>query len=297
MKKGYWIWVYLAVLVIALLTASSQILGQGRPGRDGGGRRPHPPFGGGPGRGDRDRPGRDRESDQQDKSRTGRGMGRYFAEMRFDGKVVTGAPYSAQIVTRNTQTLRDGTKLTNESTARVFRDAQGRIRREQALPPLGPFGSEEPTEPLIFIFDPVAEKNMVIDPSTGTAWKMKQAAERMPPPPRDSNLEEKTESLGKKTIEGVEVEGTRSVITIPVGQIGNDRPIEIVSEKWFSPALQIIMSSRHLDPRVGEFSYQVTNLSLEEPNKSLFKVPADYVRLKDHDRPPRPERHKEQEPF
>ncbi|HNJ39149.1 MAG TPA: hypothetical protein PKZ53_01570, partial [Acidobacteriota bacterium] len=114
----------MAVLVIAMLAASSQILGQGRPGQDGGGRRPHPPFGGGPGRGDRDRPGRDRESDHQDRTRTGRGTGRYFAEMRFDGKVVTGAPYSAQIVTRNTQTLRDGTKLTNESTARVFRDAQ-----------------------------------------------------------------------------------------------------------------------------------------------------------------------------
>ncbi|MBI4751736.1 MAG: hypothetical protein HY774_24910 [Acidobacteria bacterium] len=281
-----------------MLAFPSQVEGQGRPGRGGG--RPHPPFGDGPGRGDRDRPNRGDDQRHRDKPRPGRGMGRYFAEMRFDGKVVTGAPYSAQIVTRNIQTLRDGTKLTNESTAKVFRDTQGRIRREQALPPLGPFGPDEPAEPMIFIYDPVAEKNMMLDPSTGTAWKIKQVAERMPPPPRDGNVEEKTEPLGKKTLEGVEVEGTRSVITIPVGQIGNDRPIEIVSEKWFSPVLQIVISSRHIDPRVGEFTYQVTNLRLEEPEKSLFKIPATYTRLKDKDadRLPRPERQREpEEPF
>jgi hypothetical protein len=87
----------------------------------------------------------------------------------------------------------------------------------------------------------------------------------------------KTESLGKQTIEGVEAEGTRNVTTIPAGEIGNDRPIEIVFERWYSPELQTVVMTRHSDPRFGETTYRLTNISREEPARSLFEVPAGYT--------------------
>jgi hypothetical protein len=85
------------------------------------------------------------------------------------------------------------------------------------------------------------------------------------------------ESLGKQIIEGVEAEGTRTTITIPAGEIGNERPIEIVSERWYSPELQTVVMTRHSDPRFGESSYKLTNISRTEPDRSLFEVPGGYT--------------------
>jgi hypothetical protein len=87
----------------------------------------------------------------------------------------------------------------------------------------------------------------------------------------------KTESLGTQTIEGVAAEGTRSTLTIPAGEIGNTLPIEIVDESWYSPELQIMVMTRHRDPRSGETTYRLTNINRGEPDRSLFEVPADYT--------------------
>ncbi|MGH9882249.1 MAG: hypothetical protein ACRD6N_12505, partial [Pyrinomonadaceae bacterium] len=95
----------------------------------------------------------------------------------------------------------------------------------------------------------------------------------------------RTESLGKQNIEGVEAEGTRTTVTIPAGEIGNEREIEIVSERWYSPELQTIVMSRHSDPRFGENTYRLTNINRTEPARSLFEVPADYT-VKEAPKPP-----------
>ncbi|HKQ74898.1 MAG TPA: hypothetical protein VJ810_14485 [Blastocatellia bacterium] len=95
----------------------------------------------------------------------------------------------------------------------------------------------------------------------------------------------KKESLGAQTIEGVTVEGTRATTTIPVGEIGNTLPIEVVDETWYSPELQIMVMTRHRDPRSGETTYRLTNLSRSEPDRSLFEVPADYT-VRDNKLPP-----------
>jgi hypothetical protein len=94
-------------------------------------------------------------------------------------------------------------------------------------------------------------------------------AQRVDPPNR--------ESLGKRTIEGVEAEGTRTTFTIPAGQIGNERPIEIVSEQWYSPELQTMVMTRRSDPRMGETTYKLTRIDRTEPMRSLFEVPPDYT--------------------
>jgi hypothetical protein len=232
----------------------------------------------------------------------------------FDGKVVKGAPYSGQAVTETTQILGDGNRIVNRSIASVFRDKLGRTRREQTITAIGPFSGQMPEA--IFINDPVAGVNYILEPDSHVAHKMTpmrfefklnpdggkpmEGAKReiLTNPPEAGtfqvgvgggspgpftldlrniqNNSGKEESLGKQTIEGIEAEGARTTITIPAGEIGNERPIEIISERWYSPELQTVVMTKHSDPRFGETVYRLTNISRTEPNASLFQIPADY---------------------
>lgn len=79
-----------------------------------------------------------------------------------------------------------------------------------------------------------------------------------------------------QTFEGVAAEGTRTTVTIPAGQIGNEQPIVTVSERWYSPDLQVTVMTTRSDPRTGTTTYKLTNVNRSEPAPSLFQVPADY---------------------
>ena len=241
----------------------------------------------------------------------------------FDGKVVKGAPYSGQAVTEITQTLGDGNRIVNRSTASVYRDKEGRTRREQTIAAIGPFSGQMPEA--VFINDPVAGVSYILEPDSRIArkmtpmhfeFKLNPDGEKpanggkpgVPPGPPEAgtfqvqvgggspgpftldlrNIQDnggKEESLGKQTIEGIQAEGARTTITIPAGEIGNERPIEIISERWYSPELQTVVLTKHSDPRFGETVYHLTNISRDEPNASLFQVPSDY---KITDAPPMP---------
>jgi len=85
-----------------------------------------------------------------------------------------------------------------------------------------------------------------------------------------------TEDLGADTMEGLPVNGVRTTHTIPAGQIGNDRPITIVTEVWTSPDLKTVVYSKRSDPRMGEQTFRLTNIVRTEPSPSLFSVPADF---------------------
>jgi len=89
----------------------------------------------------------------------------------------------------------------------------------------------------------------------------------------NQNKNVKVEDLGTQTVEGVSAKGTRKTITIPAGQIGNEQPINIVSETWFSPDLQLTVMSKRNDPRVGETEFRMTNIQRVEPDASLFQPP------------------------
>jgi hypothetical protein len=88
---------------------------------------------------------------------------------------------------------------------------------------------------------------------------------------------EQAESLGKRTIEGVETTGTRRIWTIPVGAIGNDRALVTTEETWYSPKLRLVLLSVRDEPRFGKTTYSLTNLKLTNPDKSLFVVPPGYT--------------------
>ena len=272
----------------------------------------------------------------------------FMASESFGGKTVKGAPYSAEAVTESIQTLGDGNRIINRFTSSLYRDSEGRTRREQSLKGLGILGTGEEPLKTIFINDPVGGVTFSLDsrshiahkslpftfelsrkagpngtvttiqgqqfevkvgPGAGTqAGNVIMAAPlgappgaRMPHPEADQfalrteagaaatymfrskkgNANEVKEDLGKQNIEGVEAEGTRTTVTIAAGEIGNERAIEIVSERWYSPELQLVVMTRHSDPRFGETTYKLTNINRAEQPKSLFEVPADYT-IKDN---------------
>ena len=101
----------------------------------------------------------------------------------------------------------------------------------------------------------------------------------MPPPPTvvQNRNGVTTTSLGTRTQDGLTLEGTQTKRTIPAGAIGNERPIEILVERWFSPELQVNVMIKRNDPRTGETLFQLTNIARQEPDGSLFQVPPEYT--------------------
>jgi hypothetical protein len=84
----------------------------------------------------------------------------------------------------------------------------------------------------------------------------------------------KKEDLGEQLIEGVPAKGTRTTTVIPAGAIGNELPITVTSEEWFSPDLKVLVMTKHADPRSGETTYRLTGITRGEPDPSLFELPA-----------------------
>jgi len=226
----------------------------------------------------------------------------------FMGKPVKGAPYSGEEVHENTQVLADGTHIHNEVRTTVYRDSEGRVRRE--------------TGDSVTIWDPVANASYFLNTKNQTYGQMPLAVQflsataskdgvfavrtggamagPMPtivpaPPPlplsgggtfvytmkatHAGGPEPPAESIGHQIMEGVSADGTRRVETIEAGTIGNDRPIQITTERWYSPDLQTVMMTRHNDPRTGEEVFRLTGVNRTEPPTNLFTVPPGYQKL------------------
>lgn len=198
------------------------------------------------------------------------------AEMRFGDKLVKDAPFSAETVMENTRRLFDGSTATTRSKGAIYRDGAGRTRHEQSLETVGAFSLGGNAQKLIFITDANEGTQYFLDVNRKTVRRIPLAGSNRPPKPPGETGEAKTESLGRKVLEGVNVEGTRTTTEIPAGRIGNDKPLQIVTERWYSADLQTVVMTRHLDPLLGEQIFRLTNINRSEPARELFVVPGDY---------------------
>ena len=238
----------------------------------------------------------------------GAGVAGFRAFETSSGIPVLGAPYSATISNELVQTLADGNRIVESSMGTTARDSQGRTRRDAVLPAIGNLGAANAPR-LVFIQDPVAQTSYTLDLTDKTAQKISMPPAGAPgpepghheekffvqmrapgndplPPPgiamqktvieADEHSPAATENLGSQTMEGVLVNGVRTTHTIPAGQVGNDRPIIIVTEVWTSPELKAIVYSKRTDPRLGEQTFQLKNIVRSEPDPSLFTVPTDF---------------------
>lgn len=215
--------------------------------------------------------------------------------------VVRGAPFAAATVTTLSQTLGDGTRIERTLKGKVFRDGAGRVRREQTIAGLAALNPDGDAQPIVTIVDPIAGVTYVIDSARSIAhrttidrrvWSTRPPPPPPPPPPAPDGRPVSPagppppppapprpgeQSLGPRSFDGVAAAGRRTVLTIPIGQIGNDRPIEVSTERWESPELSALVMSRHSDPRTGEIEFRLINISRGEPAATLFTVPEGYT--------------------
>lgn len=257
-------------------------------------------------------------------------------------KVIKGAPFSAEGISESIQTLQDGNRIVRSSTTKMYRDSEGRYRRESAgssggfggtfiatpvagatVSTYGNLASAYNFQDSISIFDPVDNVRYLLMPSSKSARRYSTQIVDRPfiisqggtgfgtqstpdavkiqselkaatatfkstnVAPGDTQVivagtatispeASKSESLGTKSFDGVEAEGSRTTTTIPAGKIGNERPIEITYERWYSKELDLTVYSRQYDPRYGEQIYRLANISRSEPDRSLFTIPSDY---------------------
>lgn len=233
----------------------------------------------------------------------------------MDVEPAKGAPFCATVTIEHTQTFADGNRIHTSDNSSVCRDSEGRTRREASLNLLGAAAQSSPPK-LITIVDPVAGYRYMLDSETKTAHKsligsagviahvkggpgatsvpsgqvmlyqrvgtagpnmvvnddvmFKKSGEASDEPVPN------TESLGDQTIEGIQATGTRVTTTIPAGKIGNEQPIMVTSERWYSPELKATIMTKHDDPWAGELKTQFTNVNTAEPDPSLFTIPSDY---------------------
>lgn len=227
----------------------------------------------------------------------------------MDAAPVKGAPFCATVVTDHSQTFADGNRIHTNDTSTLCRDSEGRIRREAALNLLGA-GSGKSAEKLITIVDPVAGARFLLDPVNKVAHKMP-----LPPPgsivagpgrlaekdvmiyraegaggpqlfnsnvffkkvgPVSNQPAPATEELGDQTVNGIRATGRRMTTTIPAGEMGNDKPIIVTSERWYSSDLKATVMTKHSDPWAGDLKTELTSVNTSEPDPSLFTVPSDY---------------------
>ncbi len=207
--------------------------------------------------------------------------GRYMGIGRSLMKVVTGAPYSADITDTLVQTLADGNTIQRTTTGKVARDAQGRTYVQQNIKQ-GPFTSAPTT--LIFITDPVAGYVYTLHTADHTATKHPfktppagQARSEMNRRPENDSTNVLETNLGTQSIGGVNAQGKSITRTIQAGAIGNAMPLVSKTETWYSPDLQVAVKSVHSDPRIGESTYTLTNIQRGNPDPSLFQIPQGYT--------------------
>ena len=207
----------------------------------------------------------------------------------FGNRVIKAKPFSATEERHSLQVLGDGTRIENTETNRLYRDAEGRTRVEQM-------------NGTVAIYDPMAKLRVELDPATKTARKNTPGfyydssgtlsmngqrittgispfagqTTRANPATMKGVMAETTENLGAQSVNGVTAQGVRTTMTIPKGQIGNNRDIKVLTERWTSNDLQMLVKSINSDPRFGETTYQLPKVVQSAPDPGLFQIPADY---------------------
>lgn len=239
------------------------------------------------------------------------GMATFHVEEKMDAEPVKGAPFCATVTTEHTQNFADGNRIHTSDNSSLCRDSEGRTRREATLNLMGAAAQTDAPK-LITILDPVAGFRYTLDSENKIAHKMALGPEAKisaggapvgkggevifyqrigtagPNMVANDNVFFKkststadepapsTQNLGDETINGIHATGTRITTTIPAGKMGNEQPILVTSERWYSPELQATVMTKHADPWAGELKTQFTNVNTSEPDASLFQVPPDY---------------------
>lgn len=147
------------------------------------------------------------------------------SEMSIDGKLVKGAPYSAQAVNESIQTLPGGNRIVRQNTTTVYRDSEGRTRRDQSISVVGGYSSAGEPAQTTFINDPVAGVNYILDAKNRTARKIdvgaRVAAEQKAIEAKMEAMKQKMSNAGavsaEKTSDGEKIAIEKATVAAAAG--------------------------------------------------------------------------------
>jgi hypothetical protein len=228
------------------------------------------------------------------------------AQLEFERIQMKGAPFSAELTIETPQFSRDGTSKLVDTHSLIYRDKDGRTRREEKSETGAQSNAGAKINDIVaglsYVLEPrlqVARKRALesaddtvvtpainqgsmsskttgryqVLPSGTTSTGVDSSGSMVNPtaPTVTKNL------LGERLIEGIKVEGTRLTTTHAANSFGNSQPIVIVEERWYSPELRTMVMIKYSDPRFGDSFYRFSDISRTEPLPTLFVVPEKYT--------------------
>lgn len=217
-----------------------------------------------------------------------------FGMITFRGPGGTAPPFSGTVKATFEQKLADGNSIHAFTRTHQARDSMGRTRMEFAQNCVRGEDTQPQLVLSVSVDDTVSKTSINWQVNVDNVPKVVRIFHRNETPVKQLSPEERaeqqkmaqmrqppkeefrTENLGTKTINGVTAQGTRIVRTIPAGEEGNDLPIEVVEENWFSKQLGLMLITIRDDPRQGRTTAEFEGLKLGEPDPALFAVPAGY---------------------
>ncbi|HLH07759.1 MAG TPA: hypothetical protein VKW78_11020 [Terriglobales bacterium] len=162
---------------------------------------------------------------------------------------------------------------------RYLLDSRAKIAHKMPIAPPGlpPLNGKEAGQVAVMVRNEGVGTGPGPGPGNAVYFSSQTITSGTPSQPASNSAEtSSTENLGDQTIDDLHATGTRTTTTIKAGVIGNDQPISIVSETWYSPELNATVMTKHTDPWAGELKTQLTNVNYSEPDPSLFSIPSDY---------------------
>jgi hypothetical protein len=206
----------------------------------------------------------------------------FHAQPNHEGQSgpVVGRPFSGTESRHSVQILSDGTRVEHTDTGLYYRDDRGRMRSESSTHAM--------------IYDPVAGLMYTLDlkdksyrkqdvrsgstvtiaaTSNGTSFNSHTGTGK---PAASKGAQPVTEELPGQMMNGIYVKGERVTSAIPAGTFGNDREVKVVSERWYSDDLKVLVKSSNSDPRFGTTTYELMNIVQSLPDAGLFQVPAEF---------------------
>jgi hypothetical protein len=185
---------------------------------------------------------------------------------------VPGSPLSADQIEERIQTTSEGISTTEIVKSKTFRDSAGRMRFESSIP--GPRGE---SIPIVSLVDPVAHFAAILRVADSIAYRLTQPASGgfafsgMGRGLPAGKWQAKTEELGKRVIDGLEVEGTRRTRTSE-----DDPSVIAVDERWSSMTLGLTLQAESSGPG-WTHTAKLQNIDRQDPAPSLFAIPAGFT--------------------
>lgn len=201
---------------------------------------------------------------------------------------IPNAPFYGMVEVQRSFIRPDGKVKVWKSTQLIARDSTGRIYNEMhelvpvsstAIPPLLSAHIYDPQTRISTMLFPqrhLYRSGLVNGPpptEPSNQLDASPAGANLPPNPYTKEID-----LGTRQLDGLEVHGVREIQTIPAS--GTSPAVTLTDEYWYSYYLHMNLVVKHTDSRTGSTTMTITQLSLSNPDPSLFTIPAGYKRIR-----------------